>query len=275
MELVRALGALAEPPNAGTGAVARALEIEATVPDESQYTGLFVLQLAPYASVYVGAEGMIGGEGQDRVAGFWRALGLDPPPEPDHLATLLGLYARLCEAPQPVRARAPKALLWEHLLSWLPAYLDQVEALDPGFYASWARLLRATLLTEAELQGRPDVLPLHLRSALDGVPRPEREGAEAFVAALLTPVRSGMIVTRADLARCARELGLGVRAGERRFALSALIAQEPRATLAWLAEEAGRWARRHRSRPPALSQVSEYWARRAEATASLLGALAA
>jgi sulfite exporter TauE/SafE len=36
---------------------------------------------------------MLGGAARERVAGFWRAVGLVPPPEPDHLAALLGLAA--------------------------------------------------------------------------------------------------------------------------------------------------------------------------------------
>jgi TorA maturation chaperone TorD len=73
---------------------------------------------------------MLGGETADRIAGFWRALHLTPPPEPDHLAGLLGLYATLTEQahgdPDPARAalwhQARRALLWEHLLTWLPTY---------------------------------------------------------------------------------------------------------------------------------------------------------
>ncbi|HAC46500.1 MAG TPA: hypothetical protein DCF65_10605, partial [Chloroflexi bacterium] len=86
------------------------------------------LQLWPYASIYVGAEGKLGGEARDRVAGFWRALHLTPPAEPDHLAALLGLYATLADmeaaeqdpARRQLRRSSRQALLWEHLLSWLP-----------------------------------------------------------------------------------------------------------------------------------------------------------
>ena len=89
IELVRTLGVLAEAPNSGTGSVAAAIGLPAPTPDD--YTDAFVFQLYPYASVYLGAEGMIGGEARDRIAGFWRALRLTPPAEPDHLTALLGL----------------------------------------------------------------------------------------------------------------------------------------------------------------------------------------
>ena len=100
---------------------------------------MFVLNCPPYASVYLGAEGGLGGEVADRAAGFWRAIGVPPPAEPDHLTALLSLYARLGEAPVAgdgaaclapatagALARARQALFWEHLWPWLPGFLDAV-----------------------------------------------------------------------------------------------------------------------------------------------------
>ena len=83
----------------------------------------------------------------------------------------------------------------------------------------------AALAEEAGSVGAQDNLSLHLREA-PAMADPRREGGEAFLAALLTPVRSGLILVRSDLERAARELGLGCRAGERRFALRALLNQE-------------------------------------------------
>jgi hypothetical protein len=91
------------------------------------------------------------------------------------------------------------------------------------------------------------------------------------VETLLAAVRSGVVLTRADLARAGRELGLGLRQGERRSALDALLAQEPRAVLRWLAGEAGRQAAVHRSAPRAWRPVVAHWAARAEATAAAVG----
>src|SRR3954466_872500 len=121
MEILRALAVLVEPTGrAGAARVAAALGL-GELPDASAYTELFVFQLYPYASVYLGAEGMIGGEARDRVAGFWRALGEMPPAEPDHLSVMLALYARLVELEAEERDdkrreswhSARKAFLWE------------------------------------------------------------------------------------------------------------------------------------------------------------------
>ncbi|MGH9940996.1 MAG: hypothetical protein ACRD9R_01395, partial [Pyrinomonadaceae bacterium] len=76
MELFRALAVLAESPESAEAArVAEVLELEPSAPTAGEYGESFILQLPPYASIYLGAEGMIGGEARDRIAGFWRALG--------------------------------------------------------------------------------------------------------------------------------------------------------------------------------------------------------
>src|ERR1041384_5091158 len=71
MQLFRALAGWVDPAERpGAARVAEALGLEA-VPEASAYTDLFVFQLYPYASVYVGDEGMMGGGGGGGAAG-WR-----------------------------------------------------------------------------------------------------------------------------------------------------------------------------------------------------------
>ena len=154
MELFRALAVLVEPPDReGAARVAEALGL-GELPAPSLHTELFAFQLYPYASVYLGAEGMLGGEARGRIADFLAVLGLTPPAEPDHLAALLGTYARLCEAAEekseeagrragPSTAR--RAFLWEHLLSWLPVYLEKLSELAQPFYERWGALLLEAL----------------------------------------------------------------------------------------------------------------------------------
>ncbi len=268
MELFRALAVLAEPPSEETVAIAKLLEL-GRAPSTAEYSDLFLFQLYPYASVYLGPEGMLGGEAADRVGGFWRAIGQAAPEEHDHLATLLGLYARLADLEraeahrerQAALGRARAALLFEHLLSWLPAYLEKAIEIGPPPYAEWARLLRSALLHEAAHTEAVERLPLHLREA-PGLPGGSAD-LEEVLAALLAPVRSGMILTRADLRRAGVELGLGVRAGDRRFVLQALVEQDHTAIMDWLAAEAGRWVRRHQALSDSLGSIATFWADRA------------
>jgi hypothetical protein len=72
---------------------------------------------------------------------------------------------------------------------------------------------------------------------------------------------------QADLARAAGTLGLGLRAGERRFALRNLLAQDARAVLTWLADEARSQSARY------AGALAPWWRMRAEAGAAWLGAL--
>ncbi|HEX8351308.1 MAG TPA: molecular chaperone TorD family protein [Pyrinomonadaceae bacterium] len=282
MELFRALAVFVEPPDRpGAARVAEALGLGG-LPRVSEYTDVFVFRLYPYASVYLGAEGMLGGEARDRVAGFVAALGHAPPPEPDHLALMLGTYAWLCEsegAAGDARLReslrgARRAFLWEHLLSWLPVYLDKLEQFAPPFYRNWGRTLRAALDAEAHTLGGQDALPLHLREAA-GLADPRATSSDEFLQSLLAPARTGVILLRDDIARAARDLGTGVRAGERLYALRSLMGQDAAGALSRLAAEADAWATLHRHRRAAHGRVAEWWTERASSTANLLRELKA
>jgi Nitrate reductase delta subunit len=290
-ELLRALGAVTDNP-ADAGRACAALGLPG--PDAAEHTEVFVLNCPPYASVYLGSEGGLGGEGTDRVAGFWRAIGVTPPSEPDHLAALLSLYASLGEAAQDSRrpavidalTRARRTLLAEHLWPWLPGYLDAVTGLGTPALAGWARLAGQALL--AEYQPPPHQPPPHqppphqpppshqLPLALRAAPAPVTAGGPlaGLLDALTVPVRSGFILTRARLAAGARDAGVGYRIGERRFALRIMIEQSPAATFGWLAAEAGRWSQRQ-SGWAAGDPVQRWWARRAAHTRDVLHAAAA
>jgi TorA maturation chaperone TorD len=277
MELFRALAVLAEPPTVKGARVAEALEL-GELPSADEYTELFIFQLYPYASVYLGAEGMIGGEARDRVAGFWRALGQVPPAEPDHLSVMLALYARLVELEtgesdagrRESWHRARKAFLWEHLLSWLPAvYLTKLIGIATPFYSRWGTLLMRALMAEACLVGKQERLSLHLRDAV-GLIDPRSNTLDEFLQSLLTPVRFGGILTRADLTRGARKLGLGLRMGERKFILKAMFAQDAPGVFGWLTEEAHGWMRHHRSPSEPFGEIARAWEDKIGATIILL-----
>jgi hypothetical protein len=290
-ELLRALGAVPDSP-AAARCVGSALGLDPV--SGAEHTGAFVLNCPPYAAIYLGPEGAIGGEGADRVAGFWRAIGITPPAEPDHLAALLGLYARLGEAIGGVRrpatavalAQSQAVLFWEHLWPWLPAYLDAVTDLEVPSLTRWADLARRALAAEFSALPPCPRRPLALRAAppdaaaLRAVPPDVQPGSACSpgpipidpgdLTELVTiPVRSGLILTRHRLAEGATRAGVGFRIGERRFALRAMLEQDPRATLSWLAAEADRWQQRHHDRAPG-DEVTAWWAARAARTVQVL-----
>jgi len=274
-ELFRALGVLCESPVPGHDHIAKALGLPGG-PDPAEHAAVFLFQSYPYASVYLGPEGMLGGEARDRVAGFWRAVGLVPPAEPDHLAALLGLYATLVDAEAGegdvartvLRREARRALLWEHLLSWALPYLWKLREVGGPYHRGWADLLERALRDEAADLPGPERLPLHLRSA-PPLPEPDAS-ADEWVAAILAPVRSGMVIVRGDLATASRDLGLALRMGERAYALKALFQQDAPATLTWLSAQARGWIVRHAAAEPLSGPIASFWRSRAEATLAAL-----
>lgn len=304
-ELIRALAVLAEDPTPAHAGVAAALGLPEPV-GASGHADLLLFHLHPWASVHLGPEGMMGGEARGRVAGFWRAVGRTPPTEPDHLSALLGLYAALLAEAEELEAggavpgagagrgrrggdeapgddggaaaalvdRAAAALLHEHLLSWLPPFLDRVRELGDGHQRAWADLLAATLLAEAAHGLRPPGLSRHLDDA-PPLPDPREGDAQAFVAGLLAPVRTGFLLTRRDLALLARERGLGLRAGERRYALEHLLGLDPGGILGGLARFAREQAEAHARWPDAVARERAFWEDRARWSAGLLDELAA
>lgn len=268
-ELIRGLAALCERPGLASARVADALGL--AEPDPVEHTDLFVHQLPPYASIYLDEEGKIGGQARDRIAGFWRAMRLAPPVEPDHLASLLGLWASIIE--QSVKVEEPErrsllehageTLVWEHLVPWLVPYLARVAEVSPSF-EPWADLVGAVIEdTLASEQTRE--LPVHLAHQ----PR-DLEGPDDLVAFLLTPIRSGLLLTRSDLKAAASDLGLGARIGERAFELQALLDQDSGAVVEWVALEATRQADLYASDSvaPAIGSV---WSNRAARTNTAVG----
>jgi hypothetical protein len=277
-ELLRALGSVVTSPPPYGQPVIDSLGLPA--PTAAEHTQVFVLTAPPHAAIYLGQEGALGGEGLDRVAGFWRALGLQPPQDADHLGLLLMLYAELREAETGARSattrdrvrHARQVLLFEHLWSWAPGYLTAVARLGTPSLAAWGRLTLAALGREAYRTAGPPTLPLALRTARAVPGRPESRAQ--LLDALVAPARSGVLLTHQDLRKAAATAGLGYRVGERRYALAAMLDQDAGATLGWLAHRARRWAALHAGQQPIGGRdPRHWWARRAARTAHILKAL--
>jgi alkylated DNA nucleotide flippase Atl1 len=273
------LGAAVLTPPPGNRAVCAALDLPS--PTGVEHTDAFVLSAPPHAAIHLGPEGKLGGEGLDRIAGFWRVMGLRAPEDADHLGTLLMFYAELGEAEldasnersraQLHRARA--TLFHEHIWSWAPGYLLAVTELGIESVAAWAELTEQALCAEYAQLGPAAMLPLALRTAPP--PMAASDSLDETLDALVAPIRSGMVLTYRDLAECAHRVGVGLRRGERRFALRAMLEQEPQGTLSWLGARARRSSLRCTPTPPVANDPSAWWSRRAAETARVLDALVA
>jgi Nitrate reductase delta subunit len=276
-ELLRSLGAAVLTPPPGNRGVCAALDLPS--PTGVEHTDAFVLSAPPHAAIHLGPEGKLGGEGLDRIAGFWRVMGLRAPEDADHLGTLLMFYAELGEAEaaasnERARAqlhRARATLFAEHIWSWAPGYLLAVTELGIPSVAAWAQLTEQALCAEHAQLGPAAMLPLALRTAPP--PMAASDSLDETLDALVAPIRCGMVLTYRDLAECAHQVGVGLRRGERRFALRAMLEQEPQGTLSWLGARARRSSQRCASTPPMPNDPGAWWSHRAAETARVLDTL--
>lgn len=248
-EMLRALGAVTLTPPPLNAPVCRALGLP--VPTGAEHTRVFVLGAPPHAAIHLGPEGKLGGEGLDRVAGFWRALRLQPPEDADHLGALLMLYAELGVAESNATdeshrgrlRRSRSALLHEHIWSWAPGYLVAVHRLGVRPLGRWAELTLQALRAELADSEPATRLPLALREA--AAPLSAQGSLDEALDAMVTPVRTGVVLTQRDLHEGARRAGVGFRRGERRFALRAMMQQDAVATLEWLLGHGRAWVDLH------------------------------
>ncbi len=268
MELLRALGALCERPEAGHQTVATAVGLDCPTP--AQWHSTFVQRYYPYGSVYLGAEGFLGGDVRAAAAGVFSVVGATVPAEADHLTVLLD---GLAEATQRGWTPVSATLLWEHLLPWTIPYLDRVAMDGAGPFRAWATLLTTALMSLAEQLDRPQTPLRVVTHHVGGLPDPRIDGNLDLVQAVLAPARLGAIVTRDDLLDAADDLVLAPRMGERRYLLRALLQQDPSGTLAWLADHALAAARRCDAWPTDVAHLAGWWRGRAQTSADLLGDL--
>ncbi len=279
-ETLRALAALMEPPSPELEPIAEALDLGA-LPAPAEHVELFSFELPPFASIWLSAEGKLGGDARAWIGSFWRTLDTEPPKECDHLATLLSFYASLTEleesepqgSPRRERIRASRQAFYsEHLESWLPLYLARVQDValhkHMDFYLAWSRVLTRLLAQEAQALALTPALPQHYERR----PNPANDLTVAeLIALLLSPLASGLPLLRNDLRRCADDLSLVARHAERRYVLEQLLTQDAPAVLAWLTRFARHWSERHGQLWP--TPHADFWHTRAQATAELLTAM--
>lgn len=269
MHLFPSLGELVESPGIEHGRIARMLGLpgDATRKD---FTNLFVVQLFPYASIYLSTNGQAGGSIRDEVGKYYQLLNGPVPDEADHVASLLKWYGLLQTELNGYSKESQwrvvrQAFFWNCLASWLPIYLLRSREIGSTLYRAWSEVTLDVLEAEAVGVGSMATAPSPLLTApaLPSVREPL-----AFVESLFVPAVSGLVLCRADLGRCAAEHRLVVRVADRRHNIKSFLAENANGTCSWLYAEALRQADNIRMLPGAFGPVREFWTRRAEATAN-------
>jgi TorA maturation chaperone TorD len=269
MHLFTSLGEVVEAPGTEQARLARMLGLPGE-PNRQEFTNLFVVQLFPYASIYLSPNGLAGGAVRRRAAEYWTWTGRIAPHEPDHITALLKLYGALKATLQgdyvlaSVSLENRHAVFWEIIASWLPMYLLRMRELGTALYRTWSDVAFDMVEAEAAQLGAPVVMSSFLAAA-PAAPQPTEPGA--FIDSLFAPAVSGIILCRADLGRCAHTNRLTVRMADRRHTLKLMLTENLTGVCGWLHDEISRQADNLRRLPDALAPVRDYWVQRAEVSA--------
>jgi TorA maturation chaperone TorD len=231
------------------------VEVNGIRPDELAvaYTDLFLLNVYPYASVFLDLHGEMNGVRSQEILALYQHFDYQPESlaqagAPDHLGLLLGLLAYIPETER-------YAVLNEYLMDFTPVLCLSVER-QPGvhpFYSLLAARSRQELF-KALVEEKLTTTGQHF--SLPGVPatwielplveEDEELSLSGLVQNLLTPAFSGVFLSRNRLGQWARQLGVPLAFGERYrlgnslFEAAGMVERLPE-LLAWLEQEVDAW----------------------------------
>lgn len=254
---------------------------------------LFVLNVYPYEAIFRDDEGLLGGRIAETVVGQYQQAGYAPDTaasSPDHIGYELGFLAFLCGAEADAwRDELPavaervrghqRAFLGQHLLAWLAPLVMSIRQQGHAFYTALGELALALADEHATaLGGLPEAWALPAAPPLLDA---EKTGLKQIAGYLLTPVNSGLYLSRDDISALARAVELPRGFGGRQQMLANLLraaAQyETVGTVAGkLQEIAGRWQASYQGlADTALAPYAAAWEERAAQTERLLGEIGA
>lgn len=261
--------------------------LHSTAPEtwSATHQRVFGNDVFPYESVFASEDGLLGGPSRDRVEASLRAVGFHatvPGAETDHVGVLCLAMAHLCEAEAQALedgADVVEALrqhqrdvLSGHLLAWLPPLVVAIGRQGDAFSTTVAELaleLAASHGVEADVTLAPPI----------DVLEDDKAGLARVARALLVPARAGWFLSRSDLARIGRSVGLPHGFGPRWKMLESMLVTgvdhgRARDALGALEQEARAWDEKLASYG-ALGVPVAAWRARVEATLGVLARLKA
>jgi putative dimethyl sulfoxide reductase chaperone len=254
---------------------------------------LFVLNVYPYEGIFRDEEGLLGGRMAETVTARYHEAGYAPDTAasgPDHIGYELGFLAFLCGAEADawrdgVMAAAERVrglqrdFLAQHLLAWLAPLVVTIGEQGQPFYTALGELALGLADEHATaLGGLPEAWALPAAPPLLDA---EKTGLKQIAGYLLTPVHSGLYLSRDDISALARAVELPRGFGGRQEMLANLLrAAAQYETVGTLVGElqqiAERWQAAYRAiGDSALAPFATAWAERAGETGRLLAEMGA
>lgn len=284
LPLVRALPGLAEwiPAEVNEDMVA------------ADHHHLFRFNLFPYQSIFLDAEGLLGGAESDRVRRSYRLCGfaVEEDGNPDHIGHELNLMAFLCgaerdawedgeaETARHMRQRQ-RDFLQSHLLLWIFPLTVGVRRQGQRFYGALADLTLELIHDHALALERDGALPEATAFRLPDPPallKKNKTGLKEIAAYLVTPPYAGLFISRDAIGQLGRELEIPRGFGDRQQTLVNLMRSAAQydafpALLEALQEMVREWAVAYsdqQDKMPELAPFCRLWQARVEKTARLL-----
>lgn len=183
---------------------------------------LFAFNVFPYEAVFLDESGLLGGAVTDEVRRRYRQAGYRVDADatiPDHVGHELGLLAFLCAAEADAHEdrlqrqvdrlrRLQFDFFQHHLLRWLPPFVLALHNHTPPFYARVGEMALQLIQDHVADLGDPGRMA---SAPLPRAPQPltdEESGLKEIARFLVTPLHSGLYLSRDMIADLAREFDL-------------------------------------------------------------------
>lgn len=182
----------------------------------AEHYQLFIHNVFPYAAIFLGEEGLLGGTITENVSAFYHRIGFQPTSDdsPDHLSTELDAMAYLSYAeldavedqlPHQVQRlrQFQRRFLDDYLLRWLPAFVIAVEQQSPNTYTALVRHA-FELVCRHRLQLGDDLMASDSYFVLPEIPNllaDDKTSLRDIARFLLTPAYTGFFLSVDDIRR--------------------------------------------------------------------------
>lgn len=247
---------------------------------------LFGMNVYPNAAMYLDSGGVLGGSVNAAVLAAYDQIGFSSFPEAegaDHIGSELAFLAHILNLREKFRSgsastdQVAAGLLGNHLLWWLPVFAHAVIRQGHPVYTDAVRLIQAKVFETAnELSVSPGQ-PENVREPENLLADPETR-LKDIARYLLTPVYSGMLLTRDRIAAAGRAFRLPRGFGDRlqimhnllRTAVDYELVPD---LLGAFETETNAWQTHYESLSqtyPDFSPVADFWLRRLASSRRLL-----
>ncbi len=245
----------------------------------AEHFALLGMNVYPNASMYLDESGMLGGQTTEFVLDLYGQFEYTTAEGPDHIGNELAFVSDLSRMDTPESRQRLEEFLSDHLLWWLPVFSHAMAGQSIPFYKAVAREIWTALLDLSERRNiQVDVRsPGSTGSPENPLANPDTKLRD-IVRFLLTPIRSGMLLTRDRIATFGRTFRLPRGFGDRLQMLHNLLRTAVDYELIddlllEMENEIEGWAAYYENTVkslPELVPVADFWLRRIESSKKLI-----